>query len=1029
MKKNLLLLFALIGGVSAYGQYCLPSYSSACTSGDYINNVSFNTISNLGTGCSSPGSNYGDYTAISTAVQQGTSYTITVTPGPSWGQYFAAWVDYNHDNDFNDPGEFYDIGYAGGGVTISAPIAIPTGVAGGPTRMRVVCKYSSAALNSGQSCYSGSFGETEDYTLMVSAPLTDDAGISAFVTPLLPTCNFSDSIRVAITNYGTDTLTSSTINWKWNTFTQTPVSWTGALAPFDTDTVTLGYVALASGNSLEAFTTMPNGVVENSAGSWNDSSVIASLSSGLIGTYTIGGTTPDYADFASAISDLSTYGTCGAVIFDVRDGSYTEQLDLPSLSSMSTTNTVTFRSENANANLVTLTFAGTGIANNYVVRLGNADYYRFENMTMDNTGTTYGCVLEFTGGSDDNKFEGCRLIGSTANTTSNYASVIRSTTGIDNNNVFKNNLIQGGSYGVYWYGGGTTSPETGNVFEGNKILSNYYRGMNLYYNNGLIIKDNELAGATTYTGARYAMYMYYANGAPQITDNNIHGEVTSGWAYGVYLSTCGGISTSRASLANNMIQVGATSTSSSSLYGIYLVNSGYFNIFHNSVLANSGGAFSRAFYASGGGATEVLNNIFANYTAGYAIYVTSGFSLTNSDYNVLHSPSGNVGYFNGNAATLTDWQTASAFDANSIDNNPMYYSSIDLHVCNDSIADQGTPIASITMDIDGHPRSTTSPDMGADESKGLTGSFLGSDVVICVGDSVLLWAGQPADTILWSTGDTTTSIWASTAGTYTVTITGSCGSGTDAIVVNPSALNYSNYLTASDLVFCQGDSVLLTTTQAADTYTWSGGSTATTDSIYATAGGTYTLAISDGCGSGTESIILTMNTAPTAAFTSTTSFVTGNFTNTSTSGGTTSYLWNFGDGGTSTQQNPIHVYGGTGAYLVTLTVTNDCGSTTFTDSITLAVAGIQEISNFGSVNIYPNPSTGVFNLDLELNDAMNLEIVVTNVMGQKLQTRSLNTINGAHSEKIDLTNEAEGVYYINITSEGKQLSNRMIIKK
>lgn len=39
-----------------------------------------------------------------------------------------------------------------------------------------------------------------------------------------------------------------------------------------------------------------------------------------------------------------------------------------------------------------------------------------------------------------------------------------------------------------------------------------------------------------------------------------------------------------------------------------------------------------------------------------------------------------------------------------------------------------------------------------------------------------------------------------------------------------------------------------------------------------------------------------------------------------------SYLWNFGDGTTSTSQNPTHIYADGGAYTVTLTVTNDCGS-------------------------------------------------------------------------------------------------------
>ncbi len=53
--------------------------------------------------------------------------------------------------------------------------------------------------------------------------------------------------------------------------------------------------------------------------------------------------------------------------------------------------------------------------------------------------------------------------------------------------------------------------------------------------------------------------------------------------------------------------------------------------------------------------------------------------------------------------------------------------------------------------------------------------------------------------------------------------------------------------------------------------------------------------------------------------------ITINFTNTSTGAGTLSYLWNFGDGGTSTLQHPSHTYLAGGNYTVTLRVTSSTG--------------------------------------------------------------------------------------------------------
>jgi len=63
------------------------------------------------------------------------------------------------------------------------------------------------------------------------------------------------------------------------------------------------------------------------------------------------------------------------------------------------------------------------------------------------------------------------------------------------------------------------------------------------------------------------------------------------------------------------------------------------------------------------------------------------------------------------------------------------------------------------------------------------------------------------------------------------------------------------------------------------------------------------------------------------------------------SGQPTSWSWSFGDGGTATAQNPVHVYEAAGVYDVSLTVTNDAGGDTLvrTAYVTVTEPGVTTI--------------------------------------------------------------------------------------
>jgi PKD repeat protein len=92
------------------------------------------------------------------------------------------------------------------------------------------------------------------------------------------------------------------------------------------------------------------------------------------------------------------------------------------------------------------------------------------------------------------------------------------------------------------------------------------------------------------------------------------------------------------------------------------------------------------------------------------------------------------------------------------------------------------------------------------------------------------------------------------------------------------------------------------------------------------------------------------------------------FTDAST-GNITSWLWDFGDGSTSTGQNPAHTYQNAGSYTVSLTVTGSGGSDTKTMEDFIQVTPPPPVANFTAV-----PTSGSSPLLVQFTDTSTGEI-------------------------------------------------------
>ncbi len=91
-----------------------------------------------------------------------------------------------------------------------------------------------------------------------------------------------------------------------------------------------------------------------------------------------------------------------------------------------------------------------------------------------------------------------------------------------------------------------------------------------------------------------------------------------------------------------------------------------------------------------------------------------------------------------------------------------------------------------------------------------------------------------------------------------------------------------------------------------------------------------------------------------------------------------SWAWDFGDGNTSTDQNPGHTFAQDGVYDVSLTVTNEQGEYTETKSIPVGDTGIDDFNESALMKLYPNPVSDKY-IRIELSDSSiesaNYEII------------------------------------------------------
>jgi uncharacterized repeat protein (TIGR03803 family) len=307
---------------------------------------------------------------------------------------------------------------------------------------------------------------------------------------------------------------------------------------------------------------------------------------------------------------------------------------------------------------------------------------------------------------------------------------------------------------------------------------------------------------------------------------------------------------------------------------------------------------------------------------------------------------------------------------------------------------------------------TISVTVNATPTVSITGS-----TTICNGANTTL-TGSGAVSYVWASGgQTTTAIVVSPTNNTTYTVTGtdasSCmNSKTISVTVNTTP----TVSVTGNTTICNGANTTLTGSGAVS-YVWaSGGQTTTAIVVSPTNNTTYTVTGTD-ANSCKKAITTTVTVNPLPNISTS---LSGIVVSANQNGAV--YQWlncnnsNLPISGATNQSYTATV---NGSYAVKVTL-GSCPDTSSCVAVTLV--DVNDKSHTNSFVYYPNPSTGVFSI---ATSEKEYELNICNFLGEKILSRNI------QSEKIEinLSNQPDGVYFLQLRTEQGTVTKKLVIQK
>lgn len=291
---------------------------------------------------------------------------------------------------------------------------------------------------------------------------------------------------------------------------------------------------------------------------------------------------------------------------------------------------------------------------------------------------------------------------------------------------------------------------------------------------------------------------------------------------------------------------------------------------------------------------------------------------------------------------------------------------------------------------------------------------------VCLGNTATLTASG-ATTYTWNTNTSGSVIVVAPFVSTTYTVTGS----------NPTCPNSSTVITiasspaltlvtqASPAAICSGDSTTLSVS-GANTYLWNGGANTSSIVVTPSISTNYVVTGNDGPGCwASKTVFVKVNALPTISITPQSATVCLGESVTFEASGAISFTWLPGN-----SNSPIFAVSPLTSveYTVAGVDLNNC-SNTASVSVTIDPCTIlQDVSiTTKRVSLFPNPSSGIFNMEFEFDGEKQIKVI--NSLGTLIREMRVDT----HSEVLDLSKFAKGIYYVKIQSGDFFVNYKLIL--